>query len=364
MKVCVVGAGNTGSAHAAVLARAGHAVSLLKTTEMGALEHFETIRERGGIVLRDRDGFDALVPLVCASADPREALAEPVDVILVLTQTTGLAHAADVVGSALKHARMTIVAPGYLGSVFFRRAFGSRCDIFAEGESPAYDARIEEPGAVRICFRNVRDALGFYDPDSVAPGLAIARELVDAYQYSRANVVDAALRNPNLVLHTLGCVTSAARIEYSGGDFWMYREGFTPSVWRALERLDAEKLAVIRAFGGGSSTYLQDCAFRNAPDPDADPLATFQSYAASGGPKGPSTLETRYLTEDVPNGLGLLCSLGAAVGVPTPTAEAVARLAGALLGHDFMAQARTLETLGFHDVDEFRRFCGIDAPRQ
>ena len=358
MKICVVGTGNTGSAHAAILSRAGHDVTLLKTTDAGA-EHFETIQKRGGITLFGRDGSEAFAPLRLVTRDPAEALSEPVDALFVLMQTSGLERAATLVGQSLCRARLTIVAPGYLGSVYFRRALGERCAIYAEGESPAYDARVERPGSVRICFKNARNALGFISPGTTEDGLKLAGSLVDTYRYARANVVDSALRNPNLILHTLGCVTSASRIELSGGEFWMYREGFTPSVWRALERLDAEKKAVISAFGGAPTSYLEDCSFRNDPDQSADPLETFRNYARSGGPKGPATLDTRYLTEDVPNGLGLLCSLGSALGIPTPVAESVLTLAGALLGRDFAKEARTLQTLGFDSVDELRRFCNI-----
>ena len=358
MKVCVVGTGNTGSAHAAILSLAGCEVALLKTTDANP-ENFDAIRRDGGIKLVGVDGSEAFAPIKTATRDPEEALSEPVDAIFVLLQTSGLERAASLVGSALKRARMTIVAPGYLGSVFFRRALGDRCAIYAEGESPAYDSRIERPGVVRICFKNVRNALGFMAPETAADGLELAGRLVDTYRYPRANVVDAALRNPNLVLHTLGCVFSASRIEYSQGDFWMYREAFTPSVWRALDRLDAERIAVLRAFGGAPTSYLQDCAFRNDPDQTGDPLKTFRDYARSGGPKGPETLDSRYLTEDVPNGLGLLCSLGAALGIPTPVAESALTLAGALLGRDFKAESRTLESLGFDSVAELRRFCGV-----
>lgn len=358
MKICVVGTGNTGSAHAAILARAGHDVTFLKTTDCG-MEHFEAVRKRGGIELHARDGSVTFAPLRLVTREPDEALAEPLDALFILMQTSGLERAATLVSQSLRRARIAIVAPGYLGSVYFRRALGDRCAIYAEGESPAYDARVESPGSVRICFKNERNALGFLAPETIDEGLRIAGSLVDTYRYARASVVDSALRNPNLVLHTLGCVTSASRIEYSGGEFWMYREAFTPSVWRALERLDAEKRAVISAFGGAPTSYLEDCSFRNDPDQSADPLETFRNYARSGGPKGPTTLNTRYLTEDVPNGLGLLCSLGSALGIPTPVAESVLTLAGALLGRDFAEEARTLQTLGFDSIDELRRFCNI-----
>lgn len=359
MKVCVVGAGNAGSAYACKTSLEGHEVTLLKTSDAIHEEHFKATRSRGGMTMRDVDGSEVFVPLRKMTRDPQEAFAENFDAILILTQTTRHNAVAAALRSTNARAKALLVAPGYLGSTIFRRALGDRCAIYAEGESLAYDARIEEPGVVRICFKNYRNALGFIDPESIDEGLALAAGLVDTYQYARANVVDSALRNPNLILHTLGCLVSASRIEYSGGDFWMYREAFTPSVWRLVDALDAEKMRVQEAFGGLPTPYLRDCAFRSDPDPNVEPMESFLRYARDGGPKGPSALDTRYLTEDVPCGLGLLVSLGASVGIPTPVADAAITLAGALLGRDLHANIRSLECLGFDSAASLRRFCNI-----
>lgn len=55
----------------------------------------------------------------------------------------------------------------------------------------------------------------------------------------------------------------------------------------------------------------------------------------------------------------LYCSLGAALGVPTPVAAAVVQIASVVAKHDFAAdQARTVETLGLGGMDkeEMRRY--------
>ena len=356
MKICVVGAGNAGCAHAALLSRAGHEVTLLKTSNARD-ENFAAIRARNGIVLRDLDGSENFVKIKNATRDPEAALKTRLDVLLVLTQTGYHAPVAELVGKSLSSAKMALVVPGYLGSVYFWRALRDRVEIFAEGESPAYDARIEEPGAVRVCFKNARNALGFLTHSKRAEGLELAERLVDTYRYARGSAVDSALRNPNLILHTVGCVVSASRIEYSKGDFWMYREAFTPSVWRLVQRLDAEKQIILDEIGAEPTSYLQDCQFRNELELGGDPMDAFRRYAANGGPKGPSSLDARYLTEDVPNGLGLLCSIGDAIGAPTRIAKSIMTIAGALLGRNFFSEARTLKRLGFDSFSALWKLC-------
>lgn len=356
MKICVVGAGNAGCAHAAILAKSGHSVTLLKTSNATYVENFKAICARSGIVLRDLDGSETFVKIK-PTRDPEVAFRSKFDVVLVMTQTAYHQEVARLLGDSLRSAQMLVVVPGYLGSIFFWRELQGRVKIFAEGESPAYDARLEEPGAVRICFKNVRNALGFLTGSFREEGLKIAASLVDTYRYSRGSVVESALRNPNLILHTVGCVTSASRIEYSKGDFWMYREAFTPSVWNLVDRLDAEKRVILDEIGAEPTTYLQDCQFRNDVELGGDPMETFERYARDGGPKGPETLNTRYLYEDVPNGLGLICSIGESLGVPTMVASSVMTLAGALLGRNFFREARTIKSLGFKSFSDLWTLC-------
>ena len=356
MKVAVIGSGAVGSSYAATLARAGHDVALLKTSTQIHEEHFAIVRERKGITLLDVDGSETFAPLRLVSRDASKVLGVDLDAVVVATRTSEHSAVAALMKKYLRSANLLLVTPGYLGSVYFRRELKDRVRVVAEGESPAFDSRVDEKGGVAIHFRNVRNALSFLPHSRREIGLKFAEALVGTYRYFRESPIESALHNPNLILHTVGCVTSAARIENAAGEFWMYREAFTPSVWRLIERLDAEKRAVLQAFGFQPIRYLDAQLFRGEQNLAKDPLKTFRRYAKIGGPKGPDSLDTRYLTEDAPNGLGLLASLGEAKNVPTPIANSLVALTGALLGRDFTREARTLRTLGFNDAQELCDF--------
>ena len=66
--------------------------------------------------------------------------------------------------------------------------------------------------------------------------------------------------------------------------------------------------------------------------------------------KGPSSVRSRYITEDVSQGLVMLESLGHSLDIPTPVASALIELASAALGFGLRAGGRSLEALGRENI--------------
>lgn len=349
MKVAIIGAGNSGCAQSIKLMQNGHQVNLIKTSHSLHDDNFEHLVKTGKISCLDTTDNNrefSLAPNMI-TRDLEKGL-EGAEVVMILTQSLQHRDLAKKVGPLLKDGQIVFLIPGNMGSTQFAKYTKGKHVIYVEGESTPYDARITAPGKVEILFKNVRNAVSFLNKDD-EKYLPVVTSLFGTHKFLRSNVIESTLHNPNMVVHTIGAIMSASRIEYSNGEFWMYRESFSPSIWNLIKGLDEEKKQVIRAYGGEHDIdYLDACKWRNEEDLSVDSLQVFRNYAATGGPKGPDSLNTRYIYEDVPMELCMLEKLAAHKGFSTPVASALITIASALKSTDYRK-----ESYDISDVAEF-----------
>lgn len=155
------------------------------------------------------------------------------------------------------------------------------------------------------------------------------------------NTFEIAFHNPNMIVHTIGVLLSASRIEFSKGEFWMYKEAFTPSIIKLIDKFDAEKNLILQALGCNKLSYFDAAKWRNEVDLSQDSMDVFRSFAEDSN-KGPHQLRHRYLLEDVPMGLSLFQSVGDILQIDTPIADSVITLSSALLDEDFKTNGRSI----------------------
>jgi opine dehydrogenase len=143
---------------------------------------------------------------------------------------------------------------------------------------------------------------------------------------------------------------NAGWIEATGGDFRFYTDGTSPSVARAIEALDADRLAVVAALGLPAVEAIEwDRRLYGLTGATVYELN--QLSWVHRDIRAPDSLRTRYLTEDVPFGLVPIASIGHELGVPTPVIDLFVDLASTLLGEDLRAGARTAASLGLGGLD-------------
>lgn len=367
MRVAVVGAGNGGCAVAADMAYRGLNVTLVKTSNAMHDDNFEFLQKNNGkMTLLDFGENGSMNPQdleivkkegYISNVTRDLSVLSDMDVIIIYIQTNYHEELIKRMAPYIVDGQIVLINPGYFSTAYVLKYCGEKKISVVEAQSSFIDGRIMEPGFFKVGFRNVRNPLGVYP----AKNLPEVKEKLDQLGfpfYYMNSVVGAALHNPNMIVHTIGSVLSIPMIDAMGNDFCMYHRAFTEHAWNVLEKLDAEKMDVLEKMGFERLSYVEACKFRNSLDDDKDAKEVFFSYAAMPTrAKGPVTVNSRYITEDVPQGLVMLESLGKALGIPTPVATALIEIAGAALGQDFRKNGRTPERLGEENIKKILEDC-------
>ncbi len=346
MKIAILGAGNAGCAVAADLTLKGHEVTLIKTSHAMHDENFEYLQANNGEMILNEFGEIKKANIHKVTRDLSEIT--NVKIVIIYIQTNFHEQLIEKISEFLKNDQIVLINPGYLSTAYLLKHCSKKI-IIAEAESSFIDGRIMEPGLFRVGFRNVRNPIGIYPKSRKEEAITVLDKLDERLVYLNS-VVEAALHNPNLIVHTVGSVMSIPRIEKSKGDFCMYHEVYTRDnlcTWKILNSLDKEKMDVLERLGFDRLSYVNACKYRNSLNDKKDAKEVFLDYASMDTrAKGPTKVDSRYISEDVPQGLVMLEALGSALNVKTPIATALIEIASAALDRDLRLEGRTPEKLG------------------
>jgi opine dehydrogenase len=199
------------------------------------------------------------------------------------------------------------------------------------------------PGAT-VRVSNIRDkvdvaALPAGDTEAMT---ALCTSLFGDRFVPREDLIAVSLSNVNPQNHLGMALCNFTRIE--NGERWANWSGLTPAVGRFIEALDRERLAVAAAFAASVRSVRDH--FHLSFDVPHGPLGEAGAIlAARDANPGPASLDTRYITEDVPFGLVPSTVLARIAGVPMPLHEAGIAIFSALYGRDFRAENNLLPAL-------------------
>jgi opine dehydrogenase len=355
----VLGGGNTAFAVAANLTLAGHAVTLC---EIPSFRH--TVEPLGTARQITLDGVAqrGAARLHVVTTDIGAALAAN-DLALLIVPAYAHRPFAEACAAHLRSGQTVVLMPGTLGSLEFSRILRERGTpagvILAETDTAPYVCRKLAPTAAHIWGVVTGLGLGVLPAahaetvrarlDTFFPGVRL---------YPHVAACGLAAMNP--VVHPAGVLLNAGRIEYSRGDFWFYEEGVTPAVCRLISAVDHERRAVARALGLELTPV--DEAFHAAGfGPRGDLWATINGSRMLTQLRAPGSLDSRWLTEDVPYGLAAWALLGEQFGVATPVLRSLVDIASAATGMDFWKTARTPHDLGIAGMGQKELLAHLEA---
>lgn len=350
MKIAILGAGNAGCAVGADLSLKGHQVTLIKTSHAMHDENFNYLLENDGKFVINEFGEISETNIYKVTRDLEEISNN--EVVIIYIQTNYHKDLIKRIVKYFKDDQIILINPGYLSSAYILEY----CDkdiIIAEAQSSFIDGRIMENGYFRVGFRNVRNPIGIYPTRRKEEAIEKLDKLDERFVYLDS-IIEAAIHNPNMIVHTVGSVMSIPRIEIAKEDFCMYHEAYTREnihTWKILEKLDDEKMDVLEKLGFERLSYENACKYRNSLDESIDAKEVFLDYAAMDTrAKGPVKVDSRYISEDVPEGLVMLESLAKVLEVKTPIATSLIEIASAALGRDLRKDGRSVESLGYDNI--------------
>lgn len=343
-KLTILGAGHGGQGLAAYLALSGHDVSLYNRSK----SRLRPILKQNGIhVEGEVNGFGQLVR--CTSSI-QYALSD-VDLIFLVVPASAHRDLARKCAPYLTPEQLVVLIPGRTGgalefSTIMEGLTGWR-PIIAEAQTFPLVSRVIESGRAQV------SAIKSELPVAAFPAkhTKMVCDLISSVLPNVRNaedVLETGLANIGSIFHPAPLIFNIGRAETTNGQYNHYLEGVSPSVARFLECIDAERVAVGNAFGkkilsaaewlrtvyGAEGTTLYEC------------LHTTSAYQ---GLEAPSSLDHRYIFEDVPTGLVPIAALGELTDVPTPTIRATIAMASQLCGRDFWQEGRNTENLGITD---------------
>jgi opine dehydrogenase len=216
-----------------------------------------------------------------------------------------------------------------------------------------YICRMPSPARVEIYRRTTNLRCAAFPAKS---GSEIIRDISEVFPniVPAENVLETGLSNINAIMHPAGMLGNAGWIEHTGGAFCYYREGITPAIAAWIERVDCERLEIVKKLGLKPHRFVD--IFHQAgltTDGARDSGSVYRAIHESEPNrtiKAPPTLDHRYIREDVGFGLVPMAAVGAMLGVRTPVIDALITLASASSRVDYRREGLSLEKMGLANI--------------
>ena len=349
--IAVLGGGNGGHCMAADLTLAGYQVNFYEHPSFET--NFRATLETGKVELSGigRQG-EADINLV--TTDMAKAI-KNVNLINIALPAKGHDPFFNEMIPHLEDGQTVVVWAGDFGSLRLykllkEKARKAQITIYEANTLP-YGTRLVAPAKVDLLLTTPRiliSALPSKDTGKVLDELKILYPCL----VPGKNVLATAFNNPNPIIHPPGSLLNTGRIQYSQGNFYMYREGITEAVARVIRAVFDEVSALAKALGAEMLQYEDRDFWTTGSIMGVAFQAPFDTLGALADIKGPHTIYDRYITEDLPFGLVPMVELGRKLGVATPLMEAIVNIGSVVCHENFWETGRTLETLGLADLNK------------
>jgi len=363
-KIAVLGAGHGGHAMSAELSMVGYEVNLYELPEFA--DNIKPIIEKGGIHLIARrppaeeyqlpaggkTGFTKITGKV--TSDIKEAL-DGVDLIMLVVPSPWRERFIKECAPYLRDGQTIVIWPARFASIQcanLLKSMGVDKDILiCETQSLIYACKRTGPAQVLVKDFKRKLLTSAFPAGRTNEALEMLKGIYPQLTPAK-NILETTFSSGAIVLHPTSTLVNLYRVD---AKFYPYYEEIggpfircydvTPAMARVMEAVDKERLAIADKLGV-KVLSLKDTlgVFYLATGKDLYEtilnVPTYQKQLA------PTSLNHRYVTEDVPYNLVPCALLGDQLQVPTPTIRAMTTIGCAATGRDFWSEGLTMEKLG------------------
>jgi len=345
-RISIIGAGNSGLTMAAHLSLEGNDVYLWNRTPA-------TISEIGATKCIHCHGIieqDARITKVCSNI---EDVAVDTDIILITTPANSHRELAKLLSPYLSGESCVILNPGRtFGALEFQATLieegCTTMPLIAEAQTIIYTCRKIDPASVNLLAFKKDVLIAAVDPEDTQRVIDRLPYCLHPFFIPARSMIQTSIGNVGMILHCAPVLLNAGWIESPKTAFKYYYEGITPTVAGFLEKLDNERLEVSRLLGEEVESTAD--WIRRSYDIEGDTLYDcIQNNESYKTIDAPTTLQHRYIFEDIPCGLVPLEAVGKRLGLLMKSTEMVIDFTSSLLNVDLRTMGRNLERLGFKD---------------
>lgn len=352
--IAIVGAGNGGQAFAGYLSLMGERIKIFDVIPATV----EKLNEVGGVLMEGNSKLTGFGKIEKATTSMQEVI-EGAKLILIVLPSLYHADMARQMAPYLKDGQVIILNPhASMGPVEFRKVLDD-CNVTADvtigcSSTLLFACRAVEIGHVVVAGQKKHLIMSAYPSSRNNVLKEMFKDLIPEFEVVD-DVIRASLDNINAFVHPAPTILNTGRIE-SKTPFEYYLD-ITPAQGRYVDALDKERMALAKAYGLDKIKPLVEeykVMYRTHGSNMYEILSQNEDLR---GIKGQTSLETRYLMEDVPCSLVALQSLGKIAGVPTPCIDAMITVGRTLVPQ--MIEGRTVKNLGLEGVskEEFIKMC-------
>ena len=270
------------------------------------------------------------------------------DVIIVVITANGHSDIAEKIAPYLEDGQIILLVPGRtLGALLFSQTLnkvGCKANvILAEANTLFFAVRPKKPDLIEI--KGIKkevsvSALYSRDTDYVVDVLSGVFPNLNKAD----TVLDTSFGNIGAIFHPVISILNKQRI-LKKEIFNFYTDGVTKKVAQYIEKVDCEFKSIASAIGINKISVVDWLSIRYGL-PKSSIYEMIKSNPTYKDILAPTTMNHRYLWEDIPTGLVPMSLFGKNLEVPTPTIDYFIEEGSKILDTDFRSDGRTLSKLG------------------